>query len=378
MIKSLTDTVHYQGVALKEIDKSLREKFGFNELNPLLNTKLDISELPNILENINIEIEKRPTNEELNHILNLKVDKNEFEQYLNTKPSTNDLYNTRKKVEENQKNIESFMDNIHKILEGYNSLKNEIEKIKIDLNKKSNLEDVAEALELKADNDIINEINTIKKNIENDINLIREQIEEKNNKKNFSFIEEINEKIEEINKNKCDMNDFKLMSDAFQDIKLNLSQRVDDIDNDLDMDFENIFNSKKDFFNEVKTPQENNKENIDNNIPNKIKLYSIQENNLFNIKRSFRLQSILQNNYIGFQTNTLECSICYRKIQNYGLLSNCDDVFCYDCIKQWRTEAISKNKREMFRRCPICNFESPMLIKSKNYVSGEEKKKKIL
>ena len=240
MIKSLTDTVHYQGVALKEIDKSLREKFGFNELNPLLNTKLDISELPNILENINIEIEKRPTNEELNHILNLKVDKNEFEQYLNTKPSTNDLYNTRKKVEENQKNIESFMDNIHKILEGYNSLKNEIEKIKIDLNKKSNLEDVAEALELKADNDIINEINTIKKNIENDINLIREQIEEKNNKKNFSFIEEINEKIEEINKNKCDINDFKLMSDAFQDIKLNLSQRGDDIDNDLDRLIENI------------------------------------------------------------------------------------------------------------------------------------------
>ena len=53
------------------------------------------------------------------------------------------------------------------------------------------------------------------------------------------------------------------------------------------------------------------------------------------------------------------------------------DVFCYDCIKQWRTEAISKNKREMFRRCPICNYESPMLIKSKNYVSGEEKRKKF-
>ena len=154
-------------------------------------------------------------------------------------------------------------------------------------------------------------------------------------------------------------------------------EEIENIDNDLDMDFENIFNSKKDFFNEVKTPQENNKENIDNNIPNKIKLYSIQENNLFNIKRSFRLQSILQNNYMGYKNNILECSICYRKIQNYGLLSNCDDVFCYDCIKQWRTEAISKNKREMFRRCPICNYESPMLIKSKNYLSGEEKRKKF-
>ena len=161
-----------------------------------------------------------------------------------------------------------------------------------------------------------------------------------------------------------------------EDEDINEQNIENDLDN-MDMDLENIFNSKKDFFNEVKKETENNKENIDNNITNKIKLYSIQENNLFNIKRSFRLQSILQNNYIGFQTNTLECSICYRKIQNYGLLSNCDDVFCYDCIKQWRTEAISKNKREMFRRCPICNFESPMLIKSKNYVWGEEKKKKF-
>lgn len=161
-----------------------------------------------------------------------------------------------------------------------------------------------------------------------------------------------------------------------EDEDINEQNIENDLDN-MDMDLENIFNSKKDFFNEVKKETENNKENIDNNITNKIKLYSIQENNLFNIKRSFRLQSILQNNYIGFQNNTLECSICYRKIQNYGLLSNCDDVFCYDCIKQWRTEAISKNKREMFRRCPICNFESPMLIKSKNYVLGEEKKKKF-
>ena len=173
-----------------------------------------------------------------------------------------------------------------------------------------------------------------------------------------------------------DKNETKETEKINEDEDINEQNIENDLDN-MDMDLENIFNSKKDFFNEVKKQTENNKENIDNNITNKIKLYSIQENNLFNIKRSFRLQSILQNNYIGFQNNTLECSICYRKIQNYGLLSNCDDVFCYDCIKQWRTEAISKNKREMFRRCPICNFESPMLIKSKNYVSGEEKKKKF-
>ena len=164
-----------------------------------------------------------------------------------------------------------------------------------------------------------------------------------------------------------------IQSNKNEDDKLDYNK--EDIENDInDLDYENIFNSKNDFFN--KPEDESNKENIDNN-ENKIKLYSIQENNLFNIKRSFRLQSILQNNYMGYKNNILECSICYRKIQNYGLLSNCDDVFCYDCIKQWRTEAISKNKREMFRRCPICNYESPMLIKSKNYLSGEEKRKKF-
>ena len=71
----------------------------------------------------------------------------------------------------------------------------------------------------------------------------------------------------------------------------------EDLENDMDMEIENIFNSKNDFFNKKVTEEESNKENIDNN--NKIKLYSIQENNLFNIKRSFRLQSILQNKLIS-------------------------------------------------------------------------------
>ena len=169
-----------------------------------------------------------------------------------------------------------------------------------------------------------------------------------------------------------------------------------DDDKENDYNIENIFNSKNDFFNpkasDKETNLENNKkdeskENINKIFENQnknndnndlgIKLYCVQENNLLNIKRSLRLQSILQNNMAGYQNNTYECSICFRRIQNYGLLSNCDDVFCYDCIKQWRTEAISKNKRVMFRRCPICNCESPMLLKSKNYVSGEEKKKKF-
>ena len=107
-IKSLTDTVHYQGIALKQMDKALREKFSFNEINPILNTKLDTTELNQILENVNIELEKRPTNEEITPILNEKVDKKELEYYLESKPSTNDLYNIKKKQKKTRK-IQNYL-----------------------------------------------------------------------------------------------------------------------------------------------------------------------------------------------------------------------------------------------------------------------------
>ena len=225
-IKSLTDTVHYQGIALKQMDKALREKFSFNEINPILNTKLDTTELNQILENVNIELEKRPTNEEIAQILNEKVDKKELAYYLESKPSTNDLYNNRKKIEENQKNIELLKDNIHNIISSHSHQKNEIDKINKEMNTKSNLDDVAEALELKLDKEsYLNEINNIKIKLEKNLD---------------KKLEEIEKKIEETNKNKSDINDFKLISDAFQDMKLTLTQRVDDIDNDLDRLIENI------------------------------------------------------------------------------------------------------------------------------------------
>ena len=213
-------------MALKQMDKALREKFSFNELNPLLNNKLDNSDLDQFINNINIELEKRPTNEEIIQILNQKVDKKELAYYLESKPSTNDLYNTRKKIEENSRNIESIKDNIHNIVVSNTQQKNEIDVIKKELNKKSNLDDVAEALDLKLDNEnFTNEINNIKNNVENIINI---------------KLEDIEKKIEEIINNKSDISDFKLISDAFQDMKLNLTQRVDDIDNDFDRLIENI------------------------------------------------------------------------------------------------------------------------------------------
>ena len=110
----------------------------------------------------------------------------------------------------------------------------------------------------------------------------------------------------------------------------------------------------------------------------RIKIFNIKDSNLNIMKKSFRLKNILQDDFVNYRNNIKECSICFRNIINYGLLSNCDDIFCYECIRQWRNEAKQKSKRERFRRCPLCNEESPLLIKSKIYLTGEEKKQKMI
>ena len=256
-------------MALKQMDKALREKFSFNEINPILNTKLDSSELNQILENVNIELEKRPTNEEIAQILNEKVDKKELVYYLESKPSTNDLYNNRKKIEENRKDIELIKDNIHNIISGHSHQKNEIDKINKELNKKCNLDDVAEALELKLD----------KENYLNEINKIKNDIEKNLEKK----LEEILKKIEAINNNKSDINDFKLISDAFQDMKLSLTQRVDDIDNDLDRLIENIksqFQTTNKLINDLENKKSDKKDFDEVNILLNKKLDEEKFNNL--------------------------------------------------------------------------------------------------
>ena len=148
------------------------------------------------------------------------------------------------------------------------------------------------------------------------------------------------------------------------------SNSKDQIKNCNSNKYNNSLNIKINKF--ATTSSENNFEN------GNIKIFNIKDSNLSIMKKSLKLRSILSDNQADYMSNIKECSICFRVIINYGLLSNCDDIFCYECIKQWRNEAKSKSKREMFRRCPLCNRESPLLIKSKVYLTGEEKKQKMI
>jgi len=159
-------------------------------------------------------------------------------------------------------------------------------------------------------------------------------------------------------------------SDHFKASQINQQHHKPNIISDFNpingLNFNINLNSNKDDIEEEKIDEGN------------IKVFNIKENNLLIMKKSYRLNNILQDDEYNYKNNIKECSICFRIIINYGLLSNCDDIFCYECIKQWRNEAKKKSKRERFRRCPLCNKESPLLIKSKFYLVGEEKKQKML
>jgi len=68
------------------------------------------------------------------------------------------------------------------------------------------------------------------------------------------------------------------------------------------------------------------------------------------------------------------CSICYNvcgTLRKFGLLSNCDHVFCLDCIRTWRVSS----KANGSHTCPMCRVKSHFVIPSLVYATGAQKKR---
>eukprot|EP01016_Furgasonia_blochmanni_P033900 TRINITY_DN3598_c0_g1_i2.p1 TRINITY_DN3598_c0_g1~~TRINITY_DN3598_c0_g1_i2.p1 ORF type:complete len:254 (+),score=46.42 TRINITY_DN3598_c0_g1_i2:65-826(+) len=67
-------------------------------------------------------------------------------------------------------------------------------------------------------------------------------------------------------------------------------------------------------------------------------------------------------------SNAEECVICQEDMEKsqkyYGLLTNCQHVFCYNCILKWRAEEDEEGCEERRRRCPVCRTYSPDVIPS--------------
>ena len=211
------------------MEKKIRQK----NLDPLFKKKAEKINISNALNNITNALENRPTNDDIIQVLNDKLDKKDFVYYFNSKPSIEDFNNSVMQINDLQKQFEIFQLNISEKIENLNNKNIDINNLQKILDNKANLSDVVGALDLKADIENVNSfINEINLNLENKIN----KTEFYELSKNIVMAKDLDESL----KNKVEINDFQILSDAFQDMKSNLNKRVNDIDDDLDRLIENI------------------------------------------------------------------------------------------------------------------------------------------
>ena len=246
------------------------------------------------INDLSSSIEHRATIDETRTLLSDKISKSELIYYLNSKASIDDVKNLiDEKVDLRQysneiNDLNIKIDDIQKSfsqkIQNF-ALNKDLINIKKGLDEKANLIDVSNALNKKANKDTVleslqnkinkNEIEIILNNkldkseffnIKNIINEKADIIEVENLKNMMdSKIDKtiLDNVVNTIINTKAEVNDFKLISDAFQDMKSNFTKRIDDIDNDLDRLIENIKNQFHSL-NTVINNLENNKVEISN------------------------------------------------------------------------------------------------------------------
>ena len=293
-------------MAIKELKKSINSKLDKSELD--LNSKCDKAEMNQIISDLKKSINTKASNEQVNQLLNDKITKNEVLFYLSNKPSTDDINNIlEEKI--SIREFEEVLNQINLIKDekiDINAFNSEIQEIKDILETKSNSIDVVNALDTKVDKDELNfELKNLIKRKELN-NLLEEKKDKFENQKIYEILnEKLNnkeskniEKIENILKEKADNNDFNLIKDAFQDMKITMTQRIDNIDNDLDRLIENIKSQFKSMTEDMKNSEKNiyenlNIENINSILKNKIDLNDLEESmnllktNIFQSMNSF-------------------------------------------------------------------------------------------
>jgi len=78
------------------------------------------------------------------------------------------------------------------------------------------------------------------------------------------------------------------------------------------------------------------------------------------------------------------CGICMEIVwekennpdKRFGILENCNHVFCLQCIRKWRASKSYENK--IVKACPECRVKSDFITPSKFWFEDQEDKKKII
>ena len=273
-LKSLTDTVKNQGMAIRDLSKKLSNKPSREEIDNYLKFKPNSDEIFQAINNLSHEIDNRPTHEEISNALEQKMNKNEYMLYLNQRdnPAENNCINQFNDLINRFEILKNEIFNKINKLENQVVLKDDFLILKNELDNKANIIDVDNALENKEDK---NKINYLMKNIadKNEINNMINSTMNKN--KNYGkneleqFMVEYNNDYKNLEgkiMNKIDINDF---NNSFEKLK----KKVDNIDNDLDR----LIQSVKDQFQAINLTINN----IEDNTIDKDEL-----NNINNILRS--------------------------------------------------------------------------------------------
>jgi len=74
-----------------------------------------------------------------------------------------------------------------------------------------------------------------------------------------------------------------------------------------------------------------------------------------------------------------DCGICLDNVPNskrlFGILDNCDHVFCYECIVGWKRSKYSNHESAS---CPVCKTRSSFITPSKHWFENKEDKYKLV
>ena len=297
------------------MSKSLNLKINKNEVELALTQKSEKSEMNKLAADLKNLIQSKASNDQVNQLLNDKISKSELLFYLSNKASIEDISN----ILEEKIGVREFEEIINEIelikkeKLNINIFNKEIKDIKQALDNKPNSIDVVNALDTKADKDELNidlnnkidkkEINKILDNKinKNEIDKIYKLLDSKINKNELKNYQNINNALND----KADNSDFKLISEAFQDMKMQITKRIDDIDNDFDRFIDNI---KKEFQSLHEVIDNIQKNKIDNSIieqineiENKKVDNDIMEENLTQLKNS--IFSSMNNFMAEFENN---------------------------------------------------------------------------
>lgn len=84
------------------------------------------------------------------------------------------------------------------------------------------------------------------------------------------------------------------------------------------------------------------------------------------------------------RSKELTCAICLdvilekepRSKRRFGILENCNHIYCIECIRTWRNSKVSNVKNN--RTCPQCRKQSYFIIPSSYFYEDSEQKQKLI